>query len=109
MNNQIFVYTPSISLHKYRTVYENNILFRKPPLLGPPLSLPDMRITGGRQARDLRSPGLPKSEQEERLCSRENICMYVCMYVCMYIYIYVYIYVYVYIYIYIYTHTYVHI
>ena len=29
---------PFISLHKYRSVYENHRLFRKPPLLGPPLS-----------------------------------------------------------------------
>ena len=35
MNNQLFLYTPLISLHKYRTVYEHNILFRKPPLLHP--------------------------------------------------------------------------
>ena len=41
MNNRLFVYTPFMSLHKYRTVYETNRLFRKPPLLGPPLSLPD--------------------------------------------------------------------
>ena len=27
-----------MSLHKYRSVYENIRLFRKPPLLGPPLS-----------------------------------------------------------------------
>ena len=41
MNNQLCLYTPLIALHKYRTVYENNRLFRKPPLLGPPLSLPE--------------------------------------------------------------------
>ena len=29
---------PLISLHKYRSVYEDQRLFRKPPLLGPPLS-----------------------------------------------------------------------
>ena len=29
---------PLTPLHKYRSVYENNRLFRKPPLLGPPLS-----------------------------------------------------------------------
>ena len=38
MNSRLFLYTPLISLHKYRSVYEHNILFRKPPLLGPPLS-----------------------------------------------------------------------
>ena len=32
------------SLNKYRNVYENNILFRKPPLLGPPLSLPETPV-----------------------------------------------------------------
>ena len=34
----LYVHIPLISLHKYRSVYENNILFRKPPLVGPPLS-----------------------------------------------------------------------
>ena len=47
MNKILFVYTLLISLHKYRTVCENNVLFRKPPLLGPPLSLPDQRLLVG--------------------------------------------------------------
>ena len=51
MNNRLLLYTPLISLHKYRTVYENNILFRKPPLLGPPLSLPQIRTGIGDRVR----------------------------------------------------------
>ena len=46
MNNRLLSYTPLISLHKYIyiyiSVYENNRLLRKPPLLGPPLSLPEL-------------------------------------------------------------------
>ena len=34
----IYIHIPLIALHKYRSVYENNRLFRKPPSLGPPLS-----------------------------------------------------------------------
>ena len=34
----VYIHIPLISLHKYRSVYEHNRLFRKPPLLGPPLS-----------------------------------------------------------------------
>ena len=41
MNHRLVLYTPLISLHNYRTVYENNRSFRKPPLLGPPLSSPE--------------------------------------------------------------------
>ena len=33
-----------MSLHKYGSVYENNRLFRKPPLLGPPLSCAKLRL-----------------------------------------------------------------
>ena len=33
-----FIHIPLISLHKYRSVHENKRSFRKPPLLGPPLS-----------------------------------------------------------------------
>ena len=33
-----YSYRPLTSLHNYRSVYENDRLFRKPPLLGPPLS-----------------------------------------------------------------------
>ena len=33
-----YCHTPCISLHTYRIVYGSNRLFRKPPLLGPPLS-----------------------------------------------------------------------
>ena len=32
------MHIPLFSLHTYRSVYENNRLFREPPLLGPPLS-----------------------------------------------------------------------
>ena len=64
---------PLISLHKYISVYENNRLFRKPPLPGPPLSCAKI--------------------------SRESIesnsfLLYVCVFVYIYIYIYIYIYVY---------------
>ena len=40
LNNILFVciHIPLISLHKYRSAYENDRLFRKTPLLGPPLS-----------------------------------------------------------------------
>ena len=34
----IYIHIPLISLHKYRSVYDNNRWFRKPPLLGPPSS-----------------------------------------------------------------------
>ena len=34
----VYVQIPLITLHKFRSVYENNRLFRKPPLLGPLLS-----------------------------------------------------------------------
>ena len=34
----IYIHIPFISLHNYRSAYERNRLFRKPPSLGPPLS-----------------------------------------------------------------------
>ena len=34
----VYIHIPLISLHKYRSVYENNRRFRKPYLQGPPLS-----------------------------------------------------------------------
>ena len=37
----MYIHIPLISLHKYRSSYEDRMLFRKPPLLGPPLSLPE--------------------------------------------------------------------
>ena len=35
---RIYTYIPLFLLRKYRSVYESNRLFRKPPLLGPRLS-----------------------------------------------------------------------
>ena len=34
----MYTHIPLFSLNKYRSVYEHKRLFRKPPLLGPPLS-----------------------------------------------------------------------
>ena len=41
----MYTHISLISLYTYRSVYENNTLFRKPPLLGPPLSLPDYSVS----------------------------------------------------------------
>ena len=38
----MYKHIPLISLQKYTSVYENNIIIRKPPLLGPPLSCPHL-------------------------------------------------------------------
>ena len=66
MNNRLLLYTPLISLHRYRSVYENNRLFRKPPLLGPHLSLPEtvknrprLQTPGRMRRRPVRSRRLP--------------------------------------------------
>ena len=40
----MYIHIPLISLHKYRSVYGNHRLFRKPPLLGPPLSCADVNM-----------------------------------------------------------------
>ena len=42
----IYIHIPFIPLHKYRSVHEHHRLFRTPPLLGPPRSLPEFRIKG---------------------------------------------------------------
>ena len=60
--NMCCLYTPLISLHKYRTIYEHNIPFRKAPLLGPPLPLPDSRKCCGRLRPPIRN--LPWSHRE---------------------------------------------
>ena len=95
LNNLLISYTDlncvmkmMVYVYKQYIIQENNILFRKPPLLGPPLSLPELYTR------------VPQT------VSGTSIRLYVCIYMYIYIYICIYTYVYTYtcIYIYIYTH-----
>ena len=51
MYGYICVMTLMVCVYKQYIIQENNRLFRKPPLLGPPLSLPDLwTIEGGEKS-----------------------------------------------------------
>ena len=84
-----------MSLHKYRSLKENNRLFRKPPLLGPPLSCaklvrkcPELSIL--QLTRFTKNSGNMDSGDDITIINDNNDNMYIYMYVCIYIYIYTY-------------------
>ena len=118
---------PLISLHTYRSVYDNNRLFRKPPLVGPPLSLPEyspclktsdkhtiiskhnndvspfLRIELFNWNQPAAAAAASATQQQQHRHEAGQIFIYICM--CVYIYIYTYIYLSLSLYIYIYTYV----
>ena len=91
MNLMVRVYASPI-------IQDNDRLFRKPPLLGPPLSCANKHKGSER----------PRKPEPGGIHIYIYIYIYICMYICIYAYMYSYIYIYIYIHMY-YTYMYVYI
>ena len=79
--------------YTYSSVYENHRLFRKPPLLGPPLSCANMQII----LIAYNYWGSPQRPPDGRVRVAIRIARDVHIYIYIYIYItYIYIYIYIY-------------
>ena len=103
-------------MYIHNIIQENSILFRKPPLLGPPWSLPDNSFNI-HFIRIWATPGPARTWRSAPRATIIYIYIYIYMYIHLYIHIYIYIYrererycvyIYIYIYIYIYMLLYIH-
>ena len=114
LNNIICIYTyvPLVSSHKYRSVNENHRVFRKPPLLGPPLSCANRWRSSPPWGW---TPARSSPTALTQTSTRSSLSIYLSISISLSIYIYIYIYTCLYncmythvcTYTYIYIHTYI--